>query len=87
MNYKYNLAKLQYDKEKIEQLIALQIHHIGQTFPIEMEHTFWLKNLQRARKHIEKSFWLALLSYFIFLINIKFFLSILWIYFVVFIYK
>lgn len=68
MDYKYNLAKLQYDKEKIEQLIALQTHHVGQTFPIEMEHAFWLKNLQRARKHIAKSFWLALLSYFIFVL-------------------
>ena len=54
MNDKYNLAKLQDDKEKIERLIAHQSRRIGHVFPKEMEHEFWAKNLERARKHVEK---------------------------------
>lgn len=33
MEYKYNLAKLQYDKEKVEELITQQSRRVGQVFP------------------------------------------------------
>ena len=41
MEYKYNLAKLQYDKEKIEELITRQSRRGGQVFPKKMEQEFW----------------------------------------------
>ena len=68
MNDKYNLAKLQDDKEKIERLIAHQSRRIGHVFPKEMEHKFWAKNLERARKHVEKYVWSGVLVYFIFIV-------------------
>ncbi len=70
MNDKYNLAKLQDDKEKIERLIAHQSRRIGHVFPKEMEHEFWAKNLERARKHVEKYVWSGVLVYFIFIVVI-----------------
>ena len=66
MESKYNLAKLQYDKEKIEELIIRQSQRIGQVFPKKMEQEFWSKNLERARKHVQKYLWGGVLSYFIF---------------------
>ena len=66
MEYKYNLAKLQYDKEKIEELITRQSRRVGQVFPKKMEQEFWSKNLERARKHVEKYVWGGVLAYFIF---------------------
>ncbi|WP_407307673.1 GGDEF domain-containing protein [Acinetobacter sp.] len=68
MEYKYNLAKLQYDKEKVEELITQQSRRVGQVFPKKLEQEFWSKNLERARKHIEKYFWSGVLSYFIFMV-------------------
>ena len=64
MEYKYKLAKLQYDKEKIEELIAQQSSRVGQVFPKKMEEVFWQKNLERSRKHIEKNLWSGVLVYF-----------------------
>lgn len=54
MEYKYNLAKLQDDKEDIEQLITRQSQRVGPVFPQNLEQEFWTKNLERARKHVEK---------------------------------
>ena len=68
MDYKYNLAKLQNDKEKIEQLIASQSQRIGSIFPKSLEQEFCSKHLERARKHVEKYVWGGVLSYFIFLL-------------------
>ena len=62
MEYKYHLAKLQYDKEKVEELIAQQSSSIGRVFPQKMEHEFWQKNLERARKHIERNLWSGVLN-------------------------
>ncbi|MFH7767412.1 GGDEF domain-containing protein [Acinetobacter sp. BSP-28] len=70
MESKYNLAKLQYDKEKIEELITRQSQRVGQVFPKKMEQEFWSKNLERARKHVEKYLWGGVLSYFIFILVI-----------------
>ena len=68
MEYKYNLSKLQYDKEQIEDLIARQMRHGGAVFPERLEQEFWAKNLERARKHIEKYLWAGVLSYFLFML-------------------
>jgi len=68
MEYKYNLAKLQYDKEKIEELITQQSSRVGQVFPKKMEQEFWEKNLERSRKHIEKNLWSGVLVYFLFIL-------------------
>ncbi|TCB62256.1 GGDEF domain-containing protein [Acinetobacter terrae] len=68
MEYKYNLAKLQYDKEKVEELITQQSRRVGQVFPKKLEQEFWSKNLERARKHIEKYLWGGVLSYFVFMV-------------------
>ncbi|RKG30329.1 GGDEF domain-containing protein [Acinetobacter tianfuensis] len=68
MEYKYKLAKLQYDKEKIEELIAQQSSRVGQVFPKKMEEVFWQKNLERSRKHIEKNLWSGVLVYFLFIL-------------------
>ncbi|NNH26915.1 GGDEF domain-containing protein [Acinetobacter terrestris] len=68
MEYKYNLAKLQYDKEKVEELITQQSRRVGQVFPKKLEQEFWSKNLERARKHIEKYFWGGVLTYFVFMV-------------------
>ena len=38
MEYKYNLAKLQYDKEKMEELITRHNRRIGQVFPQKLEN-------------------------------------------------
>ncbi|CAB1214541.1 GGDEF domain-containing protein [Acinetobacter bouvetii] len=70
MDYKYNLAKLQYDKEKIEELITRQSHRVGQVFPKKMEQEFWSRNLERARKHVDRYLWGGILSYFIFILVI-----------------
>ncbi|OTG75362.1 GGDEF domain-containing protein [Acinetobacter sp. ANC 4169] len=70
MESKYILAKLQYDKEKIEELITRQSQRVGQVFPKKMEQEFWSKNLERARKHVEKYLWGGVLSYFIFILVI-----------------
>lgn len=70
MESKYNLAKLQYDKEKIEELITRQSQRVGQVFPKKMEQEFWSKNLERARKHVQKYLWGGVLSYFIFILVI-----------------
>jgi len=48
MEYKYNLAKLQYDKEKLEELMARQSRRIGQVFPKKLETQFWAANQERA---------------------------------------
>ena len=68
MEYKYNLTKLQYDKEQIEELITRQMRQGGTAFPTKLEQEFWAKNLERARKHIEKYVWAGVLSYFIFML-------------------
>ncbi len=39
MEYKYNLAKLQYDKEKIEELITRQTRRVGEIFPKKLEQS------------------------------------------------
>ena len=44
MEYKYNLAKLQYDKEKMEELITRHNRRIGQVFPQKLEQEFWRLN-------------------------------------------
>ena len=68
MENKYNLAKLHYDKEKVEELITRHTQRVGQPFPKKMEQEFWSKNLERARKHIVKYLWAGVLSYFVFMI-------------------
>ena len=68
MEYKYNLAKLQDDKEDIEQLITRQSQRVGPVFPQNLEQEFWTKNLERARKHVEKYVWSGVLAYFLFLV-------------------
>ena len=68
MKHTYNLAKLQYDKQKIEELITRQTDRVGQVFPEKIEQEFWSKNLQRACKHIKKYFWGSILFYFIFIL-------------------
>ncbi|MFV5589724.1 GGDEF domain-containing protein [Acinetobacter variabilis] len=68
MEYKYNLAKLQDEKEKIEELITRQSQRVGSIFPQNLEQEFWSKNLERARKHVEKYVWAGVLTYFIFLL-------------------
>ena len=68
MEYKYNLAKLQDEKEKIEELITRQSQRVGSVFPQNLEQEFWSKNLERARKHVEKYVWAGVLTYFIFLL-------------------
>ena len=65
MEYKYNLAKLQYDKEKLEELIARQGRRAGQVFPKKLETQFWSMNLERAREHIRRYLWTGILIYFI----------------------
>jgi diguanylate cyclase (GGDEF)-like protein len=68
MEYKYNLTKLQYDKEQIEGLIANQMQRGGQVFPERLEQEFWAKNQERARKHVDKYVWAGVLSYFLFML-------------------
>ena len=68
MEYKYNLAKLQDDKEDIEQLITRQSQRVGPVFPQNLEQEFWTKNLERARKQVEKYVWAGVLAYFLFLV-------------------
>lgn len=65
MEYKYNLAKLQYDKEKLEELIARQSRRVGQVFPKKQETQFWITNLDRARDNINQYVWIGVLTYFI----------------------
>lgn len=65
MEYKYNLAKLQYDKEKIEELITRQTRRVGEIFPKKLEQQFWSLNLQRARHNISQYFWMGVLTYFV----------------------
>ncbi|ANF81438.1 diguanylate cyclase [Acinetobacter sp. NCu2D-2] len=67
MEYKYNLAKLQSDKEKVEELIVRQTRRVGQVFPQKLEQEFWQKNVERARKHAEKYVWAGILAYFVFM--------------------
>ena len=43
MEYKYNLAKLQDEKEKIEELITRQSQRVGSIFPQNLEQEFWSK--------------------------------------------
>jgi len=68
MEYKYNLAKLQYDKEKMEELITRHNRRIGQVFPQKLEQEFWRLNLERARRNINDFLWSGVLAYFIFAI-------------------
>ena len=70
MEYKYSLAKLQDNKEDIEKLITRQSQRVGPVFPQNLEQEFWTKNLERARKHVEKYVWGGVLAYFIFLVVI-----------------
>lgn len=70
MESKYNLAKLRYDKEKIETLITRQSRRIGQVFPKQLEQEFWQLNLERACQNIYHFFWSCMLAYFIFAILI-----------------
>lgn len=70
MEYKYNLAKLQYDKEKLEELIARQSRRVGQVFPKKLETQFWALNLDRARDNINKYVWGGVLAYFILMVLI-----------------
>ena len=65
MEYKYNLAKLQYDKEKIEELITRQTRRVGEIFPKKLELKFWALNLERAQTNISQYFWMGVLTYFI----------------------
>jgi diguanylate cyclase (GGDEF)-like protein len=65
MEYKYNLAKLQYDKEKLEEFIARQSRRVGQVFPKKLETQFWITNLDRARDNINQYVWIGVLTYFI----------------------
>ncbi len=68
MEYKYNLAKLQYDKEKMEELITRHNRRIGQVFPQKLEQEFWRLNLERARRNINDFLWSGVLAYFFFAI-------------------
>jgi diguanylate cyclase (GGDEF)-like protein len=68
MEYKYSLAKLQDEKEQVEALITLQSQRTGSVFPKNLEQEFWAKNLERARKHVEKYVWAGVLTYFIFVL-------------------
>ncbi|AXY59568.1 GGDEF domain-containing protein [Acinetobacter sp. WCHAc010052] len=70
MEYKYKLAKLQYDKEKIEGLISRQKRRAGQVFPKQLELEFWEQYLERARDNINQYFWSGVLTYFIFILLI-----------------
>lgn len=70
MEYKYNLAKLQDQKEKIEVLIAGQSQKIRRVFPQPLEDEFWSKNMERARKHAERYVWAGVLSYFVLMLTI-----------------
>ncbi len=45
MEYKYNLAKLQYDKEKMEELITRHNRRIGQVFPQKLESSLILNKI------------------------------------------
>ncbi|EPF72940.1 GGDEF domain-containing protein [Acinetobacter indicus] len=65
MEYKYKLVQLQYDKEKIEVLIARQRRSAGQVFPNQLEQEFWQQYLERARHNINQYFWSGVLVYFI----------------------
>ncbi len=65
MEYKYNLAKLQDQKEKIEELITGQSQKLRRVFPKPLEDEFWTKNLERARKHVEQYVWAGILVYFV----------------------
>lgn len=65
MEYKYKLVQLQYDKEKIEALIARQRRSAGQVFPKQLEQEFWQQYLERARHNINQYFWSGVLVYFI----------------------
>src|SRR5690606_4696091 len=56
------------DKEEIEELITRQSQRVGPVFPQHLEQEFWTKNLERARKHVEKYVWGGVLAYFIFLV-------------------
>ena len=44
MDYQYTLAKLQYDKEKMEELITRHNRRIGQVFPHKLEQELWRLN-------------------------------------------
>lgn len=70
MEYKYNLAKLQYDKEKLEELIARQNRRVGQVFPKRLETQFWSANLERAKDNINQYVWTGVLAYFILILLI-----------------
>lgn len=63
MEYKYKLAKLQYDKEKNEELIKRK--RAGQVFPKQLEVEFWQQHLEQARHNINQYFWSGVLIYFI----------------------
>ncbi len=65
MEYKYKLAKLQYDKEKNEELIKHQRKRAGQVFPKQLEAEFWQQHLEQARHNINQYFWSGVLIYFI----------------------
>lgn len=65
MEYKYKLAKLQYDKEKNEELIKHQRKRAGQVFPKQLEVEFWKQHLEQARHNINQYFWSGVLIYFI----------------------
>ena len=65
MEYKYKLAKLQYDKEKNEELIKHQRKRAGQVFPKQLEVEFWQQHLEQARHNINQYFWSGVLIYFI----------------------
>ena len=63
MEYKYKLAKLQYDKEKNEELIKRQRKRAGQVFPKQLEVEFWQQHLEQARHNINQYFWSGVLIY------------------------
>lgn len=65
MEYKYKLAKLQYDKQKNEELIKHQRKRAGQVFPKQLEVEFWKQHLEQARHNINQYFWSGVLIYFI----------------------
>ena len=65
MEYKYKLAKLQYDKEKNEELIKRQRKRAGQVFPKQLEVEFLQQHLEQARHNINQYFWSGVLIYFI----------------------
>ena len=70
MEYKYNLAKLQYDKEKLEELIARQNRRVGQIFPKKLEMQFWRLNVDRSRNNVNNYVWSGVLTYFILIVFI-----------------